>query len=306
MRGDACRMFSFGATVQGTKLRIWLLSRAAPFTFTPFDWFEVSRNFHNLCVWILNISQDPDSLLKFFVILATSSKADLGFNTDVERVGESDFDLQFVLQERVYRTSILLSGVGADAPTGHGTRVFQVKEQGKEEVHVIKDCWVEDRPGKWMEHEIAAGIKNDMGDTKFREYFVDICGHRKTDTSGGFNGICGILKNRTFVQEDNFGPQLLIPASGKDRPIYSFPTEVAIADRDNRLLPTHQKQAPQNPPHPRFHYQVVYREKGKSLFDMSSFAEVFSYICRAADGMRCNSIDWKTLLCGDPRTAPLA
>ena len=305
MRSDARRMFSFGSTVQGTMFRIWLLCRAAPFTFVPFDWFEVSCNFHDLCVGIPNISQDPESLLKFFVILATSSEADLGFNPDIERVGESDFDLQFVIQERVYRTSTLLSGIGADAPTGHGTRVFKVREEGEEGVCVIKDCWVEDRPGKQMEHEIVAGIKNDMGGHQFREYFIDVCGHRRMDMSGGFNSVCEVLKNRTFVPKNNFGPQFLIPASSKDGPIYSFPTEVAIADQDNRLLPTHKKQATQNPPHPRFHYQVVYSEEGKSLFDVSSFAEVFSHICRAAEGMWCNSIDRQTLLHGELRTAPL-
>ena len=41
MRSDPRRMFSFGVTVYGTALRIWLLCRAAPFTFAPFDWFEV-------------------------------------------------------------------------------------------------------------------------------------------------------------------------------------------------------------------------------------------------------------------------
>ena len=41
MRTDPRRMFSFGSTVRGTKFRIWLLCRTAPFTFTPFDWFDV-------------------------------------------------------------------------------------------------------------------------------------------------------------------------------------------------------------------------------------------------------------------------
>ena len=41
MRCDPRRMFSFGSTIHGTKFRIWLLCRSAPFTFTPFDWFEV-------------------------------------------------------------------------------------------------------------------------------------------------------------------------------------------------------------------------------------------------------------------------
>ena len=45
MRSDPCRMFSFGSTVYGTMFRIWLMCRAALFTFIPFDWFEVGAAF---------------------------------------------------------------------------------------------------------------------------------------------------------------------------------------------------------------------------------------------------------------------
>ena len=107
-----------------------------------------------------DISQDPDSLLKFFVILTTSSKADLGFDTNIERAGETDFDLQFTIDRRKYRTSKLLYDIGADTPTGRGTWVFEVVDKETKEVRVIKDCWVEDRPGKQMEHEIIARIKH--------------------------------------------------------------------------------------------------------------------------------------------------
>ena len=45
MRCDPRRMFSFGSSVRGTMFRIWLLCRAAPFTFTPFDWYKVGKVF---------------------------------------------------------------------------------------------------------------------------------------------------------------------------------------------------------------------------------------------------------------------
>ena len=108
-------------------------------------------------IGVPNISQDPDSLLKFFVILATSSKADLGFDSNIESAGETDFDLQFTIDGRDYRTSKLLYDIEANTPTGRGTWVFEVVGKETKEVRVIKDCWVEDRPGKQMEHEIIAG-----------------------------------------------------------------------------------------------------------------------------------------------------
>jgi len=49
MRCDPRRIFSFGVTIQGNMFRIWLLCRAAPFTFTPFDWFEVGAVLHFGC-----------------------------------------------------------------------------------------------------------------------------------------------------------------------------------------------------------------------------------------------------------------
>ena len=56
MRSDPRRMFSFGATIYGTALRIWLLCRSALFTFTPFDWFEVGAVSFSRCQCIRRLS----------------------------------------------------------------------------------------------------------------------------------------------------------------------------------------------------------------------------------------------------------
>lgn len=48
MCSDPRRMFSFGVTVHGTEITIWLLCRAAPFVFTSFNWFEVCGTLHGL------------------------------------------------------------------------------------------------------------------------------------------------------------------------------------------------------------------------------------------------------------------
>ena len=41
LRSDARRAFSFGVTVDETKLRVWLGCRVALFNFESIDWFEV-------------------------------------------------------------------------------------------------------------------------------------------------------------------------------------------------------------------------------------------------------------------------
>ena len=165
--------------------------------------------------------------------------------------------------------------------------MFEVVDKETEEVRVIKDCWVEDRPGKQMEHEIIEGIKDDMNSEEFREYFVDICGHRKTETSGGFGKICKILETKSFVEKE-YEPNLIVPASSARWPTYAGQTKDSIADQHHRLRSTEGEEVlvPDTPPHPRFRYQVVYEEKGTSLFGVTSFEKMFLYIGQAAEGMR--------------------
>jgi len=87
MRSNPRRVFSFGVTIHGSMLRIWLLCLAAPFSFFPFDWIE--PNFHVLGPGASHASQDPGLLLKCFILLATSSEANLGFDTNIEPVGKT-------------------------------------------------------------------------------------------------------------------------------------------------------------------------------------------------------------------------
>ena len=148
---------------------------------------------------------------------------------------------------------------------------------------VIKDCWVEDRLGKLMEHEIIERIKQDMkNDGDFHKYFIDICGYQKTPTSGGFHKLCKNLETRTFAEVD-FNYQHLVPTDVQ-KAVYHTSAEDRIPDQAGYLLQTLDGE-PQVPPNPRFRYQVVYKEKGISLFEVLSFADVFKYIVQAADGM---------------------
>ena len=238
-------------------------------------------NFYVSGVGISNISQDPSSLIKFFVLLATSSEADLGFDTNIKRAGGTDFDLEFTIEEREYRASKLLYDIGANALTGRGSRVFEVTDQGTKKARAIKDCWIEDRPDKQMEHVIVAEIERDMGAEKFDEFFIGIHGHRKTEMSGGFKSICDILKNKTFIPADEFKPLALIPT---DTPKPSYTASASVADQEHHLQQTPAKWASEHPPHPRFRYQVVYGEVGMTLFEEDSFGKVFHHISRAAYG----------------------
>ena len=190
--------------------------------------------FHTCGAGISNDSQEHELLIKFIVMLATSEETNLGFDKNIVRIGdESDFDLGFAIQGISYHTSRLLYDLGADAATGRGTRAFEVVDQKSKEVRVIKDCWIEDRPGKQLEHDIVADIKGDIAagterdtatgvedgtgnDEGFHKYFIDVCGYRKTDEFGGFDKISQSLKTGTFIK-DAFEPELLIPIAEAPR-----------------------------------------------------------------------------------------
>ena len=67
------------------------------------------EQFHTFGAGVPDAPQDPDSLLKFLLVLATSSKTNLGFDESVVRlVGRFDFDLQLTVQDTVYHASRLL------------------------------------------------------------------------------------------------------------------------------------------------------------------------------------------------------
>lgn len=204
---------------------------------------------------------------------------DLGINTNIESVGVTDVDLKFTIQGTGYRASKLLYDLGADTATGGGTRVFEVIDQRTKKVRVIKDCWVEDRAQKRMEHEIVVGIKQDVNnDEDFHKHFINICGYRRTDTSGGFDKLLKGLNTGTFEKVD------LQPRDIR-KSVYCASAEDRAPNQGGYLLQTPAERAPPILPCPRFRYQVVYDEKGVSLFEVPSFADIFVHIVQAADGM---------------------
>lgn len=228
-----------------------------------------------------------------------SSKMDLGFDTNIKRVGEGDSNPSFTVQQTEYHTSKLLYSVGAEEATGWGTQLLEVKD-GEGNVRAVKDCWIKDHPGKQMEHDIVADIKSSMG-SDFRKYFINICGHHKEDTPGAFSDACDIPKKGPFVPKDHLRPQP-IPTSDPPRPTYTNQDRDPITDQEH-LQPLSTEQAPENLPCLQFHYQVVYKEKGTPLFEVTPFAAIFGHIGQAEDGMRQDLRNLQTCLHFEPSTA---
>jgi hypothetical protein len=162
--------------------------------------------------------------------------------------------------------------------------VFKAVDKQKGDVRVIKDCWVDMRRTDRTEKEIVKGIKDAIGSQYFLEHFVDICGDRRTDASGGFQKLMDVLANKTFEAMDNYEVQSLVMARSNRAPVYAeslgSPNRNHHAGRSSPPTP----RAPKVPPHPRFRYQVVYREQGVSLYEVNSLEEVFEYLDDVVDG----------------------
>ena len=87
--------------------------------------------------------------------------------------------------------------------------------------------------------------------------------------------------------------------------IYLDSAKNRIAGQDPFPQPTQVEATPVNPPYSRSHYQLVYSEKGKSLFEVTSFSDVFAYIVQAADGTQQVLINLQTHLHYEFSAAPL-
>ncbi|KAF9642526.1 hypothetical protein BDM02DRAFT_3193080 [Thelephora ganbajun] len=221
-----------------------------------------------------DLLEDQDSLIRFFSTLAFSSESELGFDTEIERVNNSDFELRFSNKGVGYPTSGVLFDVGADATCGRGTWVFEVYEENPEDdenkvLRVVKDCWVEDCKGKHMEHEIIQEVRAAIGPEEFREHFVD----------------CRLLKEfKTQEVQRPVRPLIWTPAA-KRHTSYTKSGRALVSDQHHHLRPTSQLVNPKRLPHPRSRYQVVYTERGASLYHITSLSDTFRCLVQVMCGL---------------------
>ena len=235
--------------------------------------------------------QSPDLLVNFFIFLAFSKESDLGFDTEIERVNDSDFELRFLIQGTDYLTSRVLYDVGADSMCGRGTWVFEAYPRGQVNPtpRAVKDCWVEDREGKEMEHMIVEKVRAAIGHSEFCKYFVDVCGYRKVKNEV-LDRFCIILSDAQF---DVQGNTLTLSWNGKANHdvTYSQLGQAFVDGQDSYLQQNSGVTRPRQP-HRRFRYQIVYAERGTSLYDVTSLSETFGYLVQVTDGTKLVVIAW--------------
>ena len=218
-------------------------------------------------------TQDPGSLIRFFAILAVSSGPDLGIDTSIGVIDAYNSRFTFTIDGKAYRTSEWLYDGGAMEMCGRGTRSFSAQVDGEATTLVIKDCWLEDRQDRTLEHDVVEKVRSAVGQAEFRRRFIDICGHHIT-RNAALGRVCEILK-RDFNKQDGF---------------YVVPIHRHVVE-------------PKKPPRPRFRYQVVYREKGESFYHVKSLQKAYLDLNQVTKGkVNCGVSFWSLNVISQPST----
>ncbi|KAF9643095.1 hypothetical protein BDM02DRAFT_3132663 [Thelephora ganbajun] len=267
LRCDPQRAFAFGVTVVGTKLCIWLGCHITLYKYHSIDWFK-----------------EPDQLIRFFIFLAFLNESDLGFDGEIEQLDNSDFELRFPIQKKDYLMSTVLYDIGADSMCGHGTWVFEAHlDPMNLRPYVIKDCWVEERPGKQMEHLIIKKVQEAMSYDKFHEHFVDFCSYCRV-----VNAALAKYSKNLFSSGLDTGSEaipLIREAEVNHAANYSLLGQAMVASQDSYLESGTRSVIQQHHPHPRFRYQIVYTERGVSLYNITLLLETFECLIQVMNSL---------------------
>ncbi|KAF8316911.1 hypothetical protein DL93DRAFT_2056122 [Clavulina sp. PMI_390] len=284
MYSDPCRRFVLGVTLAGLSLRLWYSDRSTVITSEEFD-----------------INERPDWFVQLIIGIGAAEPELIGWDPTIQRMpyDRSDQNATAIYriivhgdkdETRVFETCALLSDVGAEAFIGRGTRVWVVHEVTADgidtsKVMVLKDCWVN------KERELEGNILNDLraklADRPELKNFLSVYTH-------------GIVKRRQGdeIEKDmtTSFPEGAIPAAdviNVDEVAYfrkgvipEPPDRQKINSTNERHGRGHVPSIPSRalglnafgkPEHleQRYHYRVVFNEKGEPIQGMTSRKRMF-------------------------------
>ncbi|KAL5520262.1 hypothetical protein ACEPAG_9475 [Sanghuangporus baumii] len=272
MARDPCRRFTFGITVENTTMRLWFCSRASPVVSKPFDF-----------------STDLDLLIHVFLSLAFATKEELGWDPtirpfirdDGRRVYRIDVDGE------TYETDQVLSKSSSEQLTGHATRVWIVQRPGSDDLHVLKDVWIEDdeRPEHFVyemllhdvEELYGADVRQQVAShllTPIAYCLVRANGEEDDTTNVMMRGYTPSFKETYRANVENLG-------SGDEGVLPSTEIGIEGLERGDLRDPLHWY----NPVRKivrRRHYRVVFREVAKPLYAVRDLTDAFSVLSDSA------------------------
>ncbi|KAL5479042.1 hypothetical protein ACEPAI_2330 [Sanghuangporus weigelae] len=272
MARDPCRRFTFGITVENTTMRLWFCSRSSPVVSKPFDF-----------------SKDLDLLIHVFLSLAFATKEELGWDPTIRpsirdggrRVYRIDVDGE------TYETDQVLSKRSSEQLTGHATRVWIVHRPGSDDLHVLKDVWIEDdeRP----EHSVYEMLLHDVEDVYGTDVRQQVASHLVTPVAYCLVRANGEEDDTTNVVMRGYTPSFKETyrvnvenlRSGDEDVLPSTEIGIEGLERGDLRDPLHWY----NPVRKivrRRHYRVVFKEVAKPLYAVRDLTDVFNVLSDSA------------------------
>ena len=272
----------------GTTFNIWLLCRAAPFIFTPFDWFEVSVVHIQLNAFRLisprtltpSLNSSSSSPPPLQLILASTPKSS-GSETAISISSSVSKGPNTTSQSCSTTPEPMRHAAGE-----HGCLRWRTKRQTRSvssrTAGIARgDTW---NTRSWRESRKPLALMSFSSTS-----LVSVDTAKRTSPVGSRRFAISSPKelSRRWIISDPKHLPWLVPTQNQPIPTpLGTPTRAIIPDD---LRPQHDR--PLIPPYPLFRYQVVYSEKGVSLFEVASLKDMFKHLDQIVDGMRQGSVN---------------
>ncbi|KAI0922896.1 hypothetical protein AcV5_009763 [Taiwanofungus camphoratus] len=283
MRDDPRRRFTFGLTIEDTRMKLWFCSRAELLVSDSFDFMHEHRIVTSFFISLMYAKEHEigwDPTMKF----AKDGKGKIQYHSD----GTPRYDITVrtpEAEEVVYRTIGVLSDVGANAPLGRGTRVWEARKVvGNKEYGdsvALKDSWIDsdrDREG-----DLSASLRDSAASEEDREdidaRFLTVLHHGDVYIDGNADDTRTLMTRSMEILSECSRYNVQIPPedilSGSNTGTGHYRTPQEYNQEMIEPPPTH---------HPKAHYRIVFKEVCKPFYKITSLAlilEVLSHILHA-------------------------
>ncbi|KAI0922893.1 hypothetical protein AcV5_009760 [Taiwanofungus camphoratus] len=262
-------------------MKLWSCSHAELLVSDSFDFMHEHRIVTSFFISLMYAKEHEigwDPTMKF----AKDGKGKIQYHSD----GTPRYDITVCTpeaEEVVYRTIGVLSDVGANAPLGRGTCVWEARKVvGNKEYSdpvALKDSWIDsdrDRKG-----DLSASLRDSASSEEDREdidaHFLTVLHHGDVYIDGNADDTRTLMTRSMEILSEcsrynvQISPEDILSGSNTGTGHYRTPQEY----NQEMIEPMH---------HPKAHYRIVFKEVCKPLYKITSLAlilKVLSHILHA-------------------------
>ncbi|KAJ7135386.1 hypothetical protein C8R43DRAFT_1020821 [Mycena crocata] len=290
LSNDPARRFVLGFTIEDTCMRIWFMSRSQIMASETFDFIST-----------------PRELIKAAVTFSFADKEDLGFDSTIIQFKRERNQIQYKIQLNgvTYVTIRPLSDYRADALRGRATRVWLVHVEGEPGVrYVLKDVWIPSdslKEGDQLEllHKELELISVPMGTPHPSEFFLTVQDHGFVTLSDETDDDTGVLMGGKTIPSD--AKSVALFRKNKEESSKTASTSHRLRNSEHGPSQTMRYKPHGLPPAPlhsgkgrrdkkyyapRIHYRIVFKEVGRTVYDLNSVPEVMKALSDAIQGLK--------------------